>query len=42
MIGEDIHYPGKWAGFPSHYHEQPEIYFYKFDKDQGFGWFNWK
>ena len=30
MIGEDMHYPGKWAGFPSHHHEQPEIYYYKF------------
>jgi len=37
MIGEDVHYPGKWAGFPSHYHPQPEIYFYKFFPEQGFG-----
>ncbi len=39
MIGEDMHYPGKWAGFPSHHHEQPEIYFYKFTptKKRGFG-----
>ncbi len=37
MLGEDVQYPGKWAGFPSHYHEQPEIYFYRFDKPQGFG-----
>ena len=37
MIGEDVHYPGKWAGFPSHHHPQPEIYFYKFHPEQGFG-----
>jgi len=37
MLGEDVHYPGKWAGFPSHYHPQPEIYFYKFEPENGFG-----
>lgn len=37
MLGEDVHYPGKWAGFPSHSHNQPEIYFYKFYPDNGFG-----
>ncbi|NCC76255.1 MAG: 5-deoxyglucuronate isomerase [Clostridia bacterium] len=37
MLGEDIHYPGKWAGFPSHSHPQPEIYFYKFQPENGFG-----
>lgn len=39
MLGEDMHFPGKWAGFPSHHHEQPEIYFYKFHPvgQKGFG-----
>ncbi len=37
MIGEDMHYPGKWSGFPSHSHNQPEIYFYKFYPENGFG-----
>jgi 5-deoxy-glucuronate isomerase len=37
MFGEDVHYPGKWAGFPSHHHQQPEIYFYKLQPDNGFG-----
>lgn len=37
MIGEDVHFPGKWAGFPSHSHAQPEIYFYRFLPDNGFG-----
>lgn len=37
MLGEDVHYPGKWSGFPSHSHAQPEIYFYKFYPKNGFG-----
>lgn len=37
MLGEDVHYPGKWSGFPSHSHKQPEIYFYKFYPKNGFG-----
>lgn len=37
MLGEDVHYPGKWSGFPSHSHNQPEIYFYKFHPKNGFG-----
>lgn len=37
MLGEDVHYPGKWSGFPSHYHPQPEIYYYKFKPQNGFG-----
>ena len=36
MLGEDVHYPGKWSGFPSHSHAQPEIYFYKFYPENGF------
>jgi len=37
MLGEDVQYPGRWAGFPSHHHEQPEIYFYKLYPENGFG-----
>lgn len=37
MFGEDVHFPGRWAGFPSHHHRQPEIYFYKFYPENGFG-----
>ena len=37
MLGEDVQYPGKWAGFPSHHHEQPEIYYYKLSPENGFG-----
>ena len=37
MLGEDMQAPGKWAGFPSHHHAQPEIYFYKLYPEEGFG-----
>ena len=37
MFGEDVHFPGRWAGFPSHHHRQPEIYYYKFHPENGFG-----
>jgi 5-deoxy-glucuronate isomerase len=38
VVGEVINYPGKWSSFPPHYHPQPEIYFYKFYPEQGFGY----
>lgn len=37
VLGEVINYPGKWSSFPPHYHPQPEIYFYKFNRENGFG-----
>ena len=37
VMGEVITYPGKWSSYPPHHHPQPEVYFYKFDKPQGFG-----
>ncbi|MGL4484090.1 MAG: 5-deoxy-glucuronate isomerase [Anaerovoracaceae bacterium] len=37
VLGEVINPPGKWSGIVSHWHEQPEVYFYKFDRPQGFG-----
>lgn len=37
VMGEVITYPGRWSSYPPHSHEQPEIYFYKFTKPQGFG-----
>ena len=38
VIGEVIDYPGKWSSYPPHHHVQPEIYFYKFHPEQGFGY----
>lgn len=37
VLGEVINYPGKWSSYPPHHHPQPEIYFYKFCPEQGFG-----
>lgn len=37
VLGEVITLPGKWSSYPPHSHNQPEVYFYKFTKKQGFG-----
>ena len=37
VLGEIINLPGIWSSYPPHSHPQPEVYFYKFDKPQGFG-----
>ena len=37
VLGEDVHSPGCWSGYPNHYHPQPEIYYFKFYPDNGFG-----
>lgn len=37
VIGEVISYPGRWSSYPPHHHDQPEVYYYKFDRPQGFG-----
>jgi hypothetical protein len=36
-LGEVIGYPGKWSSYPPHWHPQPEIYFYKFNPENGYG-----
>ena len=37
VLGEVINLPGKWSSYPPHHHPQPEVYFYRLDKPQGFG-----
>ncbi|MCH3965801.1 MAG: 5-deoxy-glucuronate isomerase [Clostridium sp.] len=37
VLGEVVNFPGKWSSFPPHYHPQPEIYFYKFTPEGGYG-----
>jgi 5-deoxy-glucuronate isomerase len=37
VLGEVVAAPGKWSSYPPHHHPQPEIYFYKFVPDLGFG-----
>lgn len=44
VLGEVINLPGKWSSYPPHSHPQPEVYFYHFEKKEGFGagWTNGK
>lgn len=37
VLGEVITFQGRWSSYPPHSHLQPEIYFYKFSREQGFG-----
>jgi len=38
VLGEVVHMPGRWSSYPPHHHPQPELYFYKFLPEQGFGY----
>ena len=38
VLGETISFPGRWSSYPPHCHPQPEIYFYKFNLENGFGY----
>lgn len=37
ILGEVIGFPGKWSSYPPHWHPQPEIYFYRFLPENGYG-----
>ncbi len=37
VLGEVLNFPGKWSSYPPHHHPQPEVYFHRFDKPEGFG-----
>jgi 5-deoxy-glucuronate isomerase len=37
FIGEVVHFPGKWSSYPPHQHVEPEMYFYKFLPENGYG-----
>lgn len=37
FCGELITYPGSWANYPPHLHTEPEIYFYRFLPESGYG-----
>lgn len=37
VLGEVLNFPGKWSSYPPHHHPQPEVYFYRFDRPEGFG-----
>ena len=38
VLGEVIGFPGKWSSYPPHHHPQPEIYYYKSNPENGFGY----
>ncbi|HYE84164.1 MAG TPA: 5-deoxy-glucuronate isomerase [Clostridia bacterium] len=38
VLGEVIDHPGRWSSYPPHHHPQPEIYYYKFYPENGFGY----
>lgn len=37
VIGETYPLPGKWCGYPPHEHPQPEVYYYRINRPEGFG-----
>ncbi|MFV0412857.1 MAG: 5-deoxy-glucuronate isomerase [Oscillospiraceae bacterium] len=37
VLGEVYTRQGSWSGYPPHHHPQPEVYYYRVDKPQGFG-----
>lgn len=37
FIGEVVHFPGKWSSYPPHRHVEPELYYYKFLPENGYG-----
>ena len=38
FIGEVVHEPGKWSSYPPHHHVEPELYYYKFLPEDGYGY----
>lgn len=37
VLGEVLNDRGNWSGYPPHRHPQPETYYFKFDRPEGFG-----
>ncbi len=37
VLGEVINYPGGWSSYIPHGHDQPEVYYYRFHRPEGFG-----
>ncbi len=38
VFGECLNHPGKWSSYPPHHHPHPEIYHYRFEPVNGFGY----
>lgn len=37
VLGEVVTLPGRWSSYPPHHHPQPEIYHYRFTREEGWG-----
>lgn len=37
VLGEVINFPGRWSSYPPHHHSQPELYYYRFEPEWGYG-----
>jgi len=37
VLGEVVNFPGKWSSYPPHHHTQPELYYYRFSPEWGYG-----
>ena len=37
VLGEVINFPGRWSSYPPHHHTQPELYYYRFEPEWGYG-----
>ena len=37
VLGEVVNFPGRWSSYPPHHHKQPELYYYRFEPDWGYG-----
>lgn len=35
--GEVINHQGGWSSYPPHHHPQPEVYYYRYERPEGFG-----
>lgn len=37
VLGEVVNFPGRWSSYPPHHHSQPELYYYRFEPEWGYG-----
>lgn len=37
VLGEVVNFPGRWSSYPPHHHKQPELYYYRFEPEWGYG-----
>lgn len=37
VLGEVVNFPGRWSSYPPHHHTQPELYYYRFEPEWGYG-----